>query len=265
VQESVTQFLWYGRMNRGQALPLWDGLRAALRVWPFRSWAQWWQAGLVWCLWVAVLPLGLKLLRRRHAAGRPAGAGSVPAAAAFFALAGLAVLLSSGRRPHDFLFFTIWPVIGLAALWETVPAGRLRRVLATLGLVLALAWLPSLAWNAMRFREVILWYGRLDKQALVRQIEGAIPPGADVRGDPAFFVVARQAGLRFTPLPWYGNDPGTAVPPDAWLLLSPEYVWVLNSIDPGWLAARPACRQATVFEGSPYTRQSYFIYGPAKE
>jgi hypothetical protein len=122
----------------------------------------------------------------------------------------------------------------------------------------------------MRFRETILWHGILDKKPLVAELARQMPPHAAVAGDPEFFVIARKAGLDYTPLPrFYSsvppgyNGPGIEAPRDSWLLVIDGSAEVLYNSDPGWKSGRKPCFKGKAFAGSQDTEMNYCIYGPA--
>jgi hypothetical protein len=142
----------------------------------------------------------------------------------------------------------------------------LRGALLAPMLILGLVWLPSLAWNALRFREGVLWYRILDRLEMVEDLRATIPSGVKVTGNPTYFIIAHQAGLDFTPLAWEFCDPGLAASaqPDAWLVLSPGQRDFILMQDARFFDRRPLIAERLTFRGSPYTEYTYLIYGPVK-
>jgi len=263
IRAAVAQLIWYVRVNRDLVPPVGVAARALLRIWPFTSWAQYWHAGLAWLVLLMALPPAIHAVRRSRPTGCWDFGSALATVTTLFSLAGLLLVLNSVSHPSYYLYFTPLATMALAVWWIQGPScqllSSLRRVV---GILMVCAWGPSLGWNVMRFREARLWYGMLDKQAIVRELERHVPRGTEIRGDPIFFIVARQAGLRFTPLPWYGNDRSIRIQPSDWLVLSPDYLCVLNSVEPDWSKRRPLRLERVAFGESPYTRQTYFIYGP---
>jgi hypothetical protein len=188
------------------------------------------------------------------------------AVAAAFSAAGLWMLLISVKSGYYYLYFVPWALAALGCLWSAMPGVRFRRgLLLPLAVLLALAWLPSLAWNVLRVREAARHYGDLDKQPMVVDLRATVPGDANVRGDPRYFVVAHKAGLRFTPVPWFLDDPGmaAAIPARDWLILSWGYRKAIERCNPSFFRHRARMGGGTMFRTSPFFVHEYLIYGPA--
>ncbi|MBN1671851.1 MAG: hypothetical protein JXR37_12495 [Kiritimatiellae bacterium] len=264
VQAAFRQFVWsvsFGAVLAapGRSVELQDLIAGT-------DWPRFWYLALI-ATSLVVLPLLCGGTIRRWRSLAPARNREAVAPVAWcFALGGLVLFVASPMCDYYFVFFTVWPVVGLAACLETrgFASRRMRAAGVWAGLLL-LAWLPSLAWNALRFREVVLFYRVFDKRPLAEEFRRHVPPGAVVMGDPIYFIVARDAGLEFTPLPFFHHDRGIQVAPDAWLLLTPRYVDILNSVDSRPLTGRKLVYHGTAFAGSVYTRHPFLIYGPAAD
>lgn len=167
------------------------------------------------------------------------------------------------KGPYYFLYFTIWPVIALASYWEARivrKAGALG--LAVSGVALTIAWTPSLAWNALRSREVVVQYRALDKRPMIDEIKKHIPAGSIVWGSPKYFVVIAEAGYLFEPLPYYGVvDLPWRLPENCWAVISEGDESCLNSRLPEELQYRVVLH-LTAFASSPYTVHGYLIVAP---
>ena len=183
-------------------------------------------------------------------------------AACTFAAAGLGCLISRAVYPYYLVYFTVWPVVALAVTVTAGPAGRaFRACLPAVVAVVVLSWVPSLLWNGMRLRESLICRRQLDHSHFVRQLRLAIPAGTEVVGNPLFLVMTREAGLNFTPLPWYAEQ--APAPPRAWLLLSREELK-----RPKWSAAasmqgRLVVAEDDAFPGPGAFHLEYVIFGPA--
>jgi hypothetical protein len=132
------------------------------------------------------------------------------------------------------------------------------------GGILFACWLPSLAWNILRVRESVLWWRALDRKPVVEDLRAYIQPGAEVWGAGEYFVMARDAGLVFTPLCMGWNDAGITAPEQAWLVLSPEFIRRARQHNPGMLEGRAVVYEGMAFRGTRYTEQPYVIYGPSR-
>ncbi len=88
--------------------------------------------------------------------------------------------------------------------------------------LLALAWVPSAAQNALEIRGPFVEYAALDPGRALREIHDALPPHAVADVDYEYFVPAYQAGLSFNVLPWlpcvqqFDDDRWLLLPIDQW-------------------------------------------------
>ena len=89
-----------------------------------------------------------------------------------------------------------------------------------------------------------------------------IPAGQKVTGSPQFLFLARQAGLDFKPLPWFGRN--LTVPESYYLLMSEQDMAETRRIAPERLAARPKVLNGAAFPGARHLRLPFILYGPAK-
>ena len=259
--QSIEQFLWYLNLSTKEVVP---SLQQRLSNLQFAfGWATYWNLGLMLVSLLFLLPLLVKSIMIDKWKGSPDWPISITITGSVFSIAGIILYIRSSMHPYYLVFFTIWPVLALSAFWESkTESERLRSALSVYALVIAICWLPSFTWNVMRSREAVLFWEVLDKRPIVKHLAGEIPQGVDLRGDPKYFIVTRDAGLNFTPLPFYANDSGIDVPAKAWLLLSPAYVNFLKRTRPDYLANRALIFKGAAFDGSMYYREEYFAYGP---
>ncbi len=104
-------------------------------------------------------------------------------------------------------------------------------------ILLFACWIPSLFWNVMRFREAVLYHERLDPSIFARGLASHIPPDIKLTGSPELFLIAKKAGLDFTPLSGYPSR--TEVPAGTWVLLTEGDHREGERVAPGNLSARP--------------------------
>ena len=177
-------------------------------------------------------------------------------------LCGLLLIAGKGICLYYLVYFTIWPVVAIAVSFEMGRwKGTARLVLFGLGMALFVSWVPSLGFNVQRFLDAARNYDALDRNRFARHLRESIPEGASVTGCPQFILVARKAGIRFVPLPWYPES--SSVPPEDYILLSEDTV--LNGysrVDPANLAARPLIREDSLAPGTKLRWSRTWLYGP---
>jgi len=165
-----------------------------------------------------------------------------------------------------------WTLIGRATPLPARPRNgigiRSRRsnavavCMVVTGVILLCCWLPSLAWNVLRVRESVVLRGVLDREPVVKVLREKIPTRAEVWGDGEWFVMARSAGLTFTPLSIGWNDAGITAPDGAWLVLTPGFEGRLRRHNPGVLEGRRVVYEGVAFRGSRYMEEPFVIHGP---
>ena len=262
------QFQWFVALHGKDAsrvLQEWIELPTTLNR------ARWWVMGLIG-VWLCVLvPAALRCCacRRKDEAGLGGTQALVIVSTAFAASALLLFTLSSMYR-YYLAYFTPWPIVGLAALasqaWRC--ESRMKIVLAILSAILAAAWLPSLAWNATKFREMALFYGKLDDTPATAMLSDAVPDGSTVYADPKYFILLHRAGLNFEPLPWYHTVTDFELPETSLLMLSRGYHSIIRRDRPEWLNERDQLAFTTVFpkvvNGAKWLREPFYLYGPGR-
>jgi len=165
-------------------------------------------------------------------------------------------------RPYYLVSFTIWPVIAILVTLESGKLTGLWKCTLTFVLVLLLAgWLPSLMWNGMRFREMVLMYRQLDQKPFAQQLATLTPKGVKISGTPELFLVARAAQRGFIPLMTYGSN--LTPPQDHWLFL------LNKDCQPGRLSPEALNQRPVVYEGFAFpeaqragSRMPFRVYGP---
>jgi hypothetical protein len=183
-----------------------------------------------------------------------------------FAAGGLLLLMLSALHPYYLVYFTLWPVIGLsvlceAAVWAETPRARaLKAVFFTAIVAVTLAWMMSLAWNALRFRESIVYHDVLDQKPCSRKLSTMIPRGTKVIVSPDLFLLAELANLDYELLPFFDDE--ADVPHDAWLLLT-EHDWIRSPsrIARKCIRARTLLLESDVYPPNPYFSTRIFLLG----
>lgn len=226
------------------------------------KWSRWWVFFLVGTALFVLVPalIGQLVTRRNNLTSNTV----LWLFAAIFAVAVLTVLILTKRfiYTYNFVQFTPWPTLALLILWETKQFNRFSRwIRLPLLAVGILCWLPSLFWNTMRFREVVLNYKALDQQLLVRKLQEVIPAETPVTGTPDFFIAAHQAKLQFTPSPWLETK--IHAPSNSWILLTADEAKA-HRIAPENLAVRQVIFAGNAFPSATTAGLRYpiLIYGP---
>jgi hypothetical protein len=137
-------------------------------------------------------------------------------AASCYAAVGLVVFLISPKYPYYLVLTTVWPIVAVVTAVEVRSAPRMATMAAAI--LLAVTWLPSLAWNLLRAREAIRFWPDLAPEVFARQVGATIPADARVVGSPEIFALAYSVRIRFEPLPYFAQS--AAIDPDAWLVLT---------------------------------------------
>jgi 4-amino-4-deoxy-L-arabinose transferase-like glycosyltransferase len=257
---SIEQFRWSSRNQVGSHVQQ-VNVAKLMRV---LHWSRYWWVSLVATVALFFLPV----LAKGWITGRPIRMKKdrelLWAAAAGFSFAGLLVSISSAKHPYYLVFFTLWPLIGLGVLVESLAEEdrRLRNMALAVGVMLFLCWVPSLLWNVMRFRETVLYRDKLNQAVFARRLAGLIPSGARATGSPELFLIARKAGLNFTPLPWFPER--TEVPADTWIVLSREDRLEGDAIAPESLTDRVVTYEGAAFPGATQLEYAFSVFGPKR-
>ena len=260
IPASFEQFQWNLRKVRDRATTLQKlvGLATGLR------WSRFWLLGLAGTVVAGLAPAAIVQLVARPVTAASGKHGPLWISACVFATAALGCLVHRAVYAYYFVYFTVWPVVGLAVtLTAGLRLGVFRAWFRAIAAAVIFAWVGSLLWNGMRLRESLICRGQLDHAHFIRQVKAVIPARAEVTGNPLLLLLAKEAGLNFTPLPWYPEQ--APAPPQAWLLLSRKEWQTPKWIAPASLARRPIIAERDAFPGpSPFFRLEYVILGPTR-
>lgn len=110
--------------------------------------------------------------------------------AALFSISGLLAVTAVSAFPYYLIYFTVWPVIAFMASYES---GLLPKKLAIIiASLLFVAWCPSLAWNAMRFRGAAMHYNAMGFTDLRQSVRNSVPDHTPVYASPELFIGLRS-------------------------------------------------------------------------
>jgi hypothetical protein len=219
--EALQQFMWWFQIVTDSTTisGKWDDLVGSIR------WSKWFLFALAGFTLLVALPIAfseLGKLRRGPIEHRSFFRLSL----ALFCLAGIVCLINRGVYPYYIIYFSLWPIALLASEAEQRLLLKRPQVLAiAVAAILMVAWLPGAAWNALRIREEVLYRTQLAHGYILAQLKQSVPANARVSGDPYVYMLAEEANLDFTPVPWQAHsDPSDRVPipPDEWLLVTED-------------------------------------------
>jgi hypothetical protein len=262
IPASCEQFQWH--LREAARISPHTPLKKMANVVDYLGWSRYWVLGLAVAVVAGLAPAAIMQLVARPVAAAAGKHGPVWLSACVFATAGLCCVLHRAAFAYYVVYFTVWPVVALAVtLTSGQRLGVLRAWFRAIDAAVIVAWAVSLLWNGRRLHQSLKYRGQLDHAHFVGQLKAVIPARAEVTGDPLLLLLAKEAGLDFTPLSWFPEQ--TAAGPQAWLLLSRKEWQAPEWIAPASLARRPVIADGEAFPGpSPWLRLEYVILGPSQ-
>jgi hypothetical protein len=253
-REAAIQFRWH-QLEAGGGRDKILTLARALK------WSRYWVFALVLCSGT-VLAAAAWNLRAADEKGGPDPVTAVFFGATLFSLAGCAALFSAALQPYYLVYLSLWPVAAIMAGLSRpqLTAGARRLLLASAMLLLA-SWLPSAAWNFMRWREAVIETPKIDQKAFSAQIQAIVPRGADVKVSPEFFLLGRPFGPDAA-REWFAR--ANELPSGAYLALSERDVRALGGLQAEGLRSRPILYQGPVYPAVPKYAGDFVILGPSE-
>ena len=260
IPESIEQFHWYVHTLNER-----DISRGHFALFPMLKWSKWWVVALILTTAFWLIPRLVSLLRSIRCELSAAPFQNIIIVFATSFGCGFVLLLwrNTFIYPYYLVSFTIWPVIAVLITLESGKLNGLWKRSFTFFIILLIAgWLPSLMWNGMRFREMVLMYRQLDQKPFAQKLAKIIPADAKISGTPELFLIARTAHRDFVPLMELGED--LSPPRDHWLFL------VEKDFQPGRLSKEAFNERPLVYEGFAFpeaqwagSRMPFRVYGPA--
>ncbi len=255
LREAILQFRWacQFQLDRGR-------LGALFALIQELSWRGYWLVGLLGL--TAGLPLAGRLVLSGERPKLAPGALVPWIVAATFSMAGLMTLLRSLMHRYYLTYFAPWPVLALGLLLSGLTANHpaLRRATVALGLVFLVSLGPGFRSNILRARVAIGERAALDRSVFAGRLATLVPPGAPVTGSPDMILIARRAGLNFTPLSWFAGS--AVLRPETWVILTDWHRYEAPMVDPRSLAGRPIVYEGPAFPASKLLGYPVTIFGP---
>ena len=252
-REAIQQFVWHAHLaKRSNWLANFWNLIVILR------WSRYWAIALIAVTLLFLLPTVVWVgFRYRSIVNK---GRALVLSSSLFALLGCIVLFSVSQLPYYLIYFSVWPTVAVLVMLETNILGdKLGRAARIAVAVLVIAWLPSAAWNAMRWREARIFYPLFDSTSFVERVQNAVPTDADIEVSPEYFILSRRLG-RSIVRPPLASAP--ELPPRSWLILSDKDLERLGGRRASGLSDR-----GIAYSGPLYPLSSaggYFtVFGPA--
>lgn len=238
-QASLAQLSWHAHLTHQK-----HGFGRLLNGFAGYYWSRYW----IWAVGAVTIALVIdRIVRRRQKTNQ------IYDAAVWFSLCGLLTFAGSVTMlPPYLVYWTVWPVIALAARIEASSQARnLRRLYVALACVLALAWIPSFAWNAFRAREAYRFHSALDPAPVKAELMSVIPPDAHLMVSGDLFMTGRNVTRDVRTIAPYSRPSDWSC--DAWLALT-------DGAAQRWSAAEMPRRAVDVpaqsfFQKSPFSRK----------
>ncbi len=261
VHASYEQFSWYvGLSTAGSAV---EKLRKLFSCWSLLQLSRFWVFFLLLSTTLWAIPSILRDRLKRHEVYMDRSILLLRGVSAMFSIAGVLMYLSSSRNPYYFVMFSLWPMTLLSTFLHFGGRSRRRTILVLVWIAFAACcWISSMFWNAMRCREGWIWRDTVSKTAFSERLSEIGVGAAEVFGDPVFFIAAHNAGVKYTPLPFYDFDTGMNPPPDSWLLLTPRYRDILSRSQYQVIESRSIITNIACFSDNEYWKTECIVYGP---
>ena len=253
--EALQQFRWHAHLAKRA-----DWISNAWNFIVVLRWSRYWAMALMAVTLFFLLPALASIgVRYRSSDSRP---HALIFSSSVFALCGCAALFSISHLPYYLIYFSIWPMVAVLVILETngLPGKFRKPALAALAL-LAVAWLPSAAWNVLRWREAQIFYPMLDASVFVERVRAAVASGASFKVSPEYFILARLLGhdLVYPPL-----AQATELPSADWLVLSDTDLKRLGGAHAPGLSDRALAYSGPLY-GSERISGVVTVLGPARE
>jgi hypothetical protein len=257
IPEALEQVMWHVGMKMPGGY-----LERAERLFFILNWSRYWAAALIlawmFCGAIAVRTMTTCLgpeSRRIQLLLR---------AAFFFGLGGVTTLCTPrALYPYYLIYFSLWPMLGLFVYVEMSLTSKPMNLKALVPfLLLAAAWVPSLGWNAMRFREAFCHSEPLHHRQMLATIHTYIPANAETATASILVVAAVEADLSVKPLPLSGEK--TRPSETAFLLLPAAEVDSPTLVYPEAFHGRDLVFLGSLFPGSGLLDVRVAIFSPVR-
>jgi len=259
---SWEQFCWFY-----QFVDWGDRNRNKLEIFPLIRWSKYWLIALLITTIFYLIPYTVRILLRRSRRQNLTRLDYLILPLTAFSCAFITLFVHKQLTlPNYILYFTIWPLTALLVLWEETPVSHFwRRSLPLIGAIVLFGWFPSAAWNAMRFRELILNYQHLNKAPFVNKLQNLVPATATIAAPTTSeqFILIQKAGRPYEPISAYLGRPAEIAATN-WLLLS-EVDLAKNLVSSNSLQGRRVALHEPAFPNAthPLMQWRYLLFAPS--
>jgi hypothetical protein len=271
--KSFEQLLWHVRLPMGSSYS--DRFVVFFQI---LRWSRYWVIGLL-LAWVAcgVFAVRLTALRASHGDDELLRHRQLFFSLCFLFGAAGAFTVFSPRAllPYYLIYFSYWPIVGMLVYFEDIFKAfwgnrtsyyaffkTKRYLIITLSMAAVLVmicWIPSLAWNLMRFRESILYSNVLQPREMVGRIHRVLPRGTEVCVDPWLVSPASDSELDIVRLQW--DHPMDRAQNGDILLLTEEDYKKESQSRPAVFLRRPILFRDALFPDAGPFRLPIIIFG----
>ena len=206
IGHALAQFFWLANFKRSDSIyQAFSTLISMLR------WSRYWFLALLIFTILYLLPRAWQEILRMKA-GIANDRQLHLIMVALFALAGLSCIFRTAVHPYYLIYFTVWPILGIAMLIEI--HGKRALPFLALGILI---WSSSFLWNMLRLRETIKYHSQLAHNFIVQVIQREVPPGATIVTTPELYMLPAEAGYMLEVAPWFPEQ--SAVCRECYLLM----------------------------------------------
>jgi len=234
IGHALTQFFWHARLQRSDSIH-----QAFFTLVSVLRWSRYWFLALLIFTVFYLLPVAWREMCRVRA-GNADDRSIHLIMVALFALAGLLCIFRTSVHPYYLIFFTVWPILGIAMLIEI--HGRRSLPFFALGLMI---WSSSCLWNLFRVRESIIYHSQLSHNYIVQIIQRGVPTESSIVTTPELYILPAEAGYRLEVTPWFQER--SAVCRECYLLI--EYKEYEH---PAYVASDEISSRQVLYSGSAF-------------
>lgn len=234
VAHAVAQFSWHAKHLQQKSS--WAGFVNLLHL---LRWSSPWLAMMLLII-VAILPLGIQAVIRLRTNCTLDETSSHILLGTAFGFGAVLLLVRSAMFPYYLVYFTLWPIMLIAIIIER--SSRWRTALAALVLI---AWLPSAAWNLLRFRENVLFHRKLGHSFIDEIIASKVPASATIVTVPELYMVPVEASRTVDVLPAFAEN--APVCDQCYILITSQ-----EQLHPKYMASRELGRRRVLYAGPAF-------------
>lgn len=251
IRHALTQFFWCAHIQRS------DSIHQALSTLiSTLNWSRYWFLALLIFTILYLLPRAWQEILRRRA-GMANDRQLHLIMVTLFALAGLSCIFRTAVHPYYLIYFTVWPILGIAILVEI--HGKRALPFLVMGILI---WSSSCLWNLMRFRETILYHSQLSPKYILQVIQREVPRGVTIVTTPEIYILPAEAGYTLEVTPWFPEQ--SEVCRECYLLMEKKEYEYPTYVAGNEISSRQVLYSGPAFPGAGPLRYPVVLMAPAK-